>query len=160
MNKNILTLGLLIFGSGCFAVPIEDALRKAAEPNYLSVILSLIFVICIIYASGIICNKLNNFSIKTLKTQNKDFIKDKISIISTTPLGANRTLHVVELNGKKMLIGASTNSIHLIKDLSDNDNENIQEEIIKENFETEEKKNQSETQGDDEDFGLYKKYLG
>ena len=93
------------------------------EPNFLSMIFSLIFVILLIYITGILYTKLNKFGAKTLKTSADD---SKISVISTTPLGANKTLHVVELNGKRMLIGASTNSIDLIKDLGNyppNDNE-------------------------------------
>lgn len=87
------------------------------EPNFVSMIFSLLFVILLIYATGIIYTKLNKFGIKTLKKQIGDGVGSHVSVISTTPLGANKTLHVVELDGKRMLIGASVNSIHLIKDL-------------------------------------------
>ena len=87
------------------------------EPNFVSMIFSLLFVILLIYATGIIYTKLNKFGIKTLKKQIGDGANSHVSVISTTPLGANKTLHVVELDGKRMLIGASVNSIHLIKDL-------------------------------------------
>lgn len=87
------------------------------EPNFLSMIFSLIFVILLIYATGILYTKLNKFGIKTLKKQIGDNSSSQVSVISTTPLGSNKTLHVVELDGKRMLIGASANSIDLIKDL-------------------------------------------
>lgn len=61
--------------------------------------------------------KLNKFGVKALKRQVGDNSDSQVAVISTTPLGANKTLHVVELGGKRMLIGASANSIHLIKDL-------------------------------------------
>lgn len=87
------------------------------EPNFISMIFSLFFVILLIYATGIIYTKLNKFGAKTLKTQQGDGKSSHVSVVSTTPLGNNKTLHVVELDGKRMLIGASANSIHLIKDL-------------------------------------------
>ena len=87
------------------------------EPNFLSVFFSLLFVILLIYATGIIYAKLNKVGFKTLKKQMGDIDPSRVSVISTTPLGSNKTLHVVELDGKRMLIGASANSIDLIKDL-------------------------------------------
>lgn len=99
----------------------ETALTTAqsvgAEPNFLSVIFSLVFVVLLIYATGIIYTKLNKVGLNTLKKQIGDGNDSKVSVVSTTPLGSNKTLHVVELDGKRMLIGASTNGIHLIKDL-------------------------------------------
>ena len=87
------------------------------EPNFISMIFSLVFVIILIYATGILYTKLNKFGVKALKRQVGDSSDSQVAVISTTPLGANKTLHVVELGGKRMLIGASANSIHLIKDL-------------------------------------------
>ena len=86
------------------------------EPNIISVVFSLLFVVLLIYATGIIYARLNKVGFKTLKKMNCND-DSKVSVISTTPLGNNKTLHVVELDGKRMLIGASTNSIDLIKDL-------------------------------------------
>ena len=87
------------------------------EPNFVSMIFSLIFVILLIYITGILYTKLNKFGIKAMKRQIGDSSDSQVSVISTTPLGSNKTLHVVELGGKRMLIGASSSSIHLIKDL-------------------------------------------
>ena len=87
------------------------------EPNLISVVFSLLFVILLIYAAGIVYAKINRASLNTLKRQIGDVSSSKACVVSTTPLGNNKTLHVVELDGKRMLIGASTNSIQLIKDL-------------------------------------------
>ena len=87
------------------------------EPNIISLIFSLIFVILLIYATGIIYTKLNKLGFNTLKKQIGESVNSKVAVVSTTPLGSNKTLHVVELDGKRMLIGASQSSIHLIKDL-------------------------------------------
>lgn len=98
---------------------INDTVTQSVgqEPNILSVVLSLVFVILLIYATGIIYTKLNRVGAKTLKKQLQEKNESRVSVISTTPLGSNKTLHVVELDGKRMLIGASANSIDLIKDL-------------------------------------------
>lgn len=87
------------------------------EPSLISVVLSLFFVILLIYLTGIIYTKLNKIGAKNLKGNQGEFSKSHVSVISTTPLGNNKTLHVVELDGKRMLIGASTSAIQLIKDL-------------------------------------------
>ena len=87
------------------------------EPNLLSIFFSLVFVILLIYATGIIYTKLNKLGINTIKREMGDSSNSHVAVISTTPLGNNKTLHVVELDGKRMLIGASSSSIHLIKDL-------------------------------------------
>ena len=87
------------------------------EPSIISVVFSLLFVILLIYATGIIYTKLNKVGFKALKKQIGDSDSSRVSVISTTPLGSNKTLHVVELDGKRMLIGASANAIDLIKDL-------------------------------------------
>lgn len=88
-----------------------------SEPNIISVLFSLFFVILLIYLTGIIYVKLNKAGFKTLKKQQGEYSRSHVSVISTTPLGNNKTLHVVELDGKRMLIGASSGAIQLIKDL-------------------------------------------
>ena len=87
------------------------------EPNIISVVFSLIFVILLIYCTGIIFTKLNKIGFRTMKKQQGEFAKSQVSVVSTTALGNNKTLHVVELDGKRMLIGASSGAIQLIKDL-------------------------------------------
>jgi len=87
------------------------------EPSIISVVLSLVFVVLLIYLTGIVYAKLNKVGFKTLKKQQGELAKSQVSVISTTQLGNNKTLHVVELDGKRMLIGASSSAIQLIKDL-------------------------------------------
>lgn len=88
-----------------------------SEPSLVSVVLSLVFVVLLIYLTGILYAKLNRAGFKTLKKQQGEFSRSHVSVISTTQLGNNKTLHVVELDGKRMLIGASSGAIQLIKDL-------------------------------------------
>lgn len=98
------------------------------EPSIISVILSLVFVIVLIYITGIVFMKLNKVGINTLKRQQPELSKSQVSVVSTTQLGNNKTLHVVELDGKKMLIGASSNAIQLIKDLGDSEDSKAENE--------------------------------
>lgn len=87
------------------------------EPSMISVVLSLLFVVLLIYLTGILYAKLNKVGFNTLKRQQGDLARSQVSVVSTTQLGNNKTLHVVELDGKRMLIGASSGAIQLIKDL-------------------------------------------
>ena len=105
------------------------------EPNLVSIFFSLVFVILLIYATGIIYTKLNKLGLNTLKKQMGESNTSKVSVISTTALGSNKTLHVVELDGKRMLIGASSASIHLIKDLGTYNDNNEKEDIEYSNIE-------------------------
>ena len=98
------------------------------EPSLISVVLSLVFVVLLIYLTGIIYAKLNKVGFKTLKRQQGEFARNQVSVISTTQLGNNKTLHVVELDGKRMLIGASSSAIQLIKDLGSIDKESLDSE--------------------------------
>ena len=103
--------------SGSTDVALAQAQTIGNEPNIISVIISLIFVVLLIYLTGIIYAKLNKVGYKTLKKQNGEFLRSQVSVLSTTPLGSNKTLHVIELDSKRFLIGASSGNIQLIKDL-------------------------------------------
>lgn len=115
--------------SGGADISALGAQSVGSEPSIISVVLSLVFVILLIYLTGIIFTKLNRAGFKTLKKQQCEFSASQVSVISTTPLGSNKTLHVVELDGKRMLIGASSGAIQLIKDLGSVKNESESEEF-------------------------------
>lgn len=103
--------------SGSSDVVAMGAQSIGNEPSIISVVFSLAFVVLLIYLTGIIYAKLNKVGFKTLKRQQGDFASSQVAVVSTTQLGNNKTLHVVELDGKRMLIGASSSTIQLIKDL-------------------------------------------
>ena len=108
-------------GSPAKASTVTGAVGTAAtvghEPSIISVVFSLLFVVLLIYVTGILYTKLNKTGFKALNNSHAGYEKSRISVLSTTPLGNNKTLHVVELDGKRMLIGAATGAIQLIKDL-------------------------------------------
>lgn len=101
------------------------------EPSIISVVLSLLFVVLLIYLTGILYAKLNKLGFNTLKRQQGEVSKSRATVVSTTQLGGNRTLHVVELDGKRMLIGASAGAIQLIKDLGSVSDDEYEEEYSK-----------------------------
>ena len=51
-------------------------------------------------------------------TKFKNFDESQVVIYSSTPIGQNKTLHVIGVNGKKLLIGVSNENISLIKDIN------------------------------------------
>ena len=87
------------------------------ELSLVSAFFALLLTIVLIYVFVIILSKFNKANIKLMQKQQRELSKLQASVISTTALGNNKTLHVVELDGKRMLIGASANAIQLIKDL-------------------------------------------
>ena len=150
----ILVAVMIYTQKACLAVDtasteIDKALKSTAhEPNILSIIFSLLFVIFLIYITGIIYSKLNVVGAKTLREQLKNCNLNRATIVSTTQLGQNKNLHVIELNNKNYLIGATPNSINLIKELGELDKK-TQEACEEAEIPAEEQKNSD----------VYKKYL-
>lgn len=87
------------------------------ELSFVSAFFALLLTIVLIYLFVIILSKFNKANIKLMKQQQRELSKFQASVVSTTALGNNKTLHVIELDGKRMLIGASQSTIQLIKDL-------------------------------------------
>lgn len=137
---NLMLLAQPVLADESLTSNIKYALKRSTESNYISVLIALGVVIILIYITGIIYAKLNVIGYKTIKKQYKDVDDSKIIIRSTTQIGNNKSLHVIELGAKKMLIGVTNDSINLIKDLSEN---------------TEKLKRESEV----EEVGLLKKEL-
>lgn len=97
---------------------LENSLKSSSsEPNFISIIFALLFVVFLIYITGIIYQKLNLVGAKTVKEQLKNYDLTKAVVLSTTQLGQGKNLHVIELNTNRYLIGATSDSITLIKEL-------------------------------------------
>lgn len=137
----------------CAVEPVSDDLHtslksNAHEPGIMSIIFALVFVIFLIYITGLIYSKLNIVGAKAVKEQLKNYDLNSIMVLSTKQLGPNKNLHVIELNNKRYLIGAAPNSINLLKELEDVPREGLieEEKSIAENPQVEE-------------FNVHKKYL-
>lgn len=174
MKKILYTItSLIILSNQCFGLTetenINSTLKASGyEPNYFSVVLSLVFVIFLIYVTGILYTKLNKVSVKTVKNEFKEDSDIKPVIISTTPIGHDKTLQVVEIAGEKLLIGVSQHSVNLIKTLGTTHRHNqsyqqapTEEEAMDILYKTTEVENKTKEEHtiNEEDFGLYKKYL-
>lgn len=116
------------------------------EPSGLvNLILSLVFVIFLIYISGWIYQKLSYMNSKKIFQKIDLKTKNKPILLSGLSLGQNRNLHVVEVNNRIFLIGATPNNISLIKEITEENNikneikniteNNINDEIIDNLFE-------------------------
>lgn len=143
----------------------------SSEPNMLTIFFALLFVIGLIYITGIIYSKLNVVGAKAVQEQLKNAELNRAVILSTTQLGQGKNLHVIELNGRRYLIGATANSINLIKEIE------VKDEVKKD---SEEPKKQDDVEIDKaikflygsareeiidveepvkEEFDIHKKYL-
>ena len=108
---------------------LEQSLKTTTnEPNVLSIIFALGFVVFLIYITGLIYSKLNVVGAKAVKEQFKNYDLTKAVVLSTTQIGQGKNLHVIELNNKHYLIGATQNSINLIKDLGEIKDDSSSEE--------------------------------
>lgn len=174
-----------VFASGEFLTSnIKHALKHSVDVSYMSVFVALGVVILLIYITGIIYAKLNVVGYKTLKKQYIDIGDTKLIIRSNTPIGNNKSLLVVELAGKRMLIGVTNDNITLIKDLDEKTPKSKENDLISnKNFEKSipldkiypknreysdedinidkniPDENEDNSPYDAEEFGLYKKYL-
>lgn len=136
---------------------LQQSLKTTAnEPSLLNIVFALGFVILLIYITGIIYSKLNIVGVATVKKQLKNADLNRAIILSTTQLGQNRNLHIIEVDDKRFLIGATPSSINLIKELSAISGE---EKIVDENEIKSEKVDSIEVTETTEEFDLHKKYL-
>lgn len=125
MKKYLFIAGILItqaqmaFCATGSANDLQSSLKQTSgEPGFLSVIFSLLVVVLLIYVTGLIYSKLNVIGTQKVREQLANHDLQKAIVISTTQLGQNKNLHVIELNKKHYLIGATANSISLIKELT------------------------------------------
>ena len=106
------------FAADAVSPELQQSLKlNSSEPNILSIIFSLLVVIFLIYITGLIYTKLNIAGAKAVKQQLKNYDLSKVIVISTTQLGQNKNLHVIEINNQRLLIASTPESINLIKEL-------------------------------------------
>ena len=163
--KSFVCMVLIGIGNICFAeneisADIAKSLKHSMhEPNITSTIFSLLIVICLIYITGIVYTKLSKFGMNTVKKEFKNVDDSTVTVLSTRQLGNNKALHVIEIAGKRMLIGATQNSVRLIDVLSEKPESKVKTfSINQQAAETTEPAHEEQKQ-DNEDLGLYKKYL-
>lgn len=165
--KKIFLAMLIVFGTinTSFAVDIPETMQAsmAHDPiglsNLLHLVVSLLLVIGMIYVVGWIYAKLNIVNKDRLGKLNSGSGSDnKFKLLQTMSLGQQRNLYSIEMNGKIMLIGATSNSINLLKDFDVVNNE----KEVKEGSSTSQlwTVSTANTKQDDSSLDeLYKKYM-
>lgn len=170
MKKSLCWVGSIVMISAwnavCFAESTSPEIAKSLkatsnEPNFFSIVFALLFVIFLIYITGVIYSKLNLVGAKTVKEQLRGHQLDRAVVISTTQLGQGRNLHVIEVNKTRLLVGASTNSINLIKELGKvtDEKEDVKPAAQAANDVTAETLQLEEESQVEEKFDIHKKYL-
>lgn len=157
-----LTIGIILLNTQNAWCAVEQASPElehclksnAHEPGFGTIIFALIVVVSLIYITGLIYSKLNIVGAKTVQEQLKNYDLNRAVVISTTQLGQGKNLHVIELNNQRYLIGATINSINLIKDLGEV--KEVKKEPKTSRAKMELSKSPSESEENSE---VYKKYL-
>ena len=94
--------------------------KSSTDINYLSVISSLLTVILLILLFAWVYKKFVGVSAeKLLSGKIKEAKENSISVLTTTPIGQNKFLHLIEVKGQKLLIGSTSNDIVMLKEISD-----------------------------------------
>ena len=159
-NKFITTFFVFTATTGAaFAVNLPDAMKQSMShdygiPSVMNLVLSMIFVIALIYITGWIYTKLNIVNRKNIGKITESDDNMRFNIIQTMPLGQQRHIYSIEMNNKILLIGSTPSHINLIKEF---DKKAFDEEIgsDKKNDYTEPVTDIHKTTNIDE---LYKKY--
>ncbi len=133
MKKFLLVLPLFLITSGMsYAVELPSVMKQTMAqdpigmPGMVNLVLSMVIVIALIYATGWIYTKLNIINkdkLKKITSSQND--KERFSVLQSMPLGQQRHLYSIEMNGKILLIGSTPSHINLIREFDKN-------EIVKE----------------------------
>lgn len=89
----------------------------------LSIVLLLIFIFAWIYAR---VKGINPTAILTGKFSEKDL--NRFNVLSTSTLGQGKDIHLVEINGKQLVIGSTANSINLLTEIAPEEIEKLKAE--------------------------------
>ncbi len=90
------------------------------EPNLITLTGALFFVIFLILIFGGLYAKFQRINLsKVFEGKFETTDTDSLKILSTVSLGQGKTVHLLEVNGEKFVVGSTNNNINLIKDLSE-----------------------------------------
>ena len=129
MKKFLLVLPLFLITSGMsYAVELPSVMKQTMAqdpigmPGMVNLVLSMVIVIALIYATGWIYTKLNIINkdkLKKITSSQND--KERFSVLQSMPLGQQRHIYSIEMNGKILLIGSTPSHINLIKEFDKNE---------------------------------------
>lgn len=119
------------------AVSIPSAMKQAMQnevngmPSLFNLIVSMVIVIGMIYLTGFVYTKLSRYNQSKLGRRDRDFFEaNKFQVLSSMPLGQNKNLYAVEINGKVLVVGVTAQNISLLKEFDD---ESVDTKSIKAN---------------------------
>ncbi len=122
----------------CVVVMCANAAQAAGGSSMVSYfklvlqpILSLGIVILMIYGCFWAYSKMNKYNFKKFSNSNDKMIElSQLSLISHLPLGQNKSINVVEINKKYLVLGVTAEHISLLKEFDTlEDIKHIQEKI-------------------------------
>lgn len=136
INKVYVSLFLVICACNTsFALELPEAMKNtmanetAGMPSLLNLIISMVVVIGMIYVTGWIYSKLNIVNRNKLKQMaKKDLDAHRFTVLQSMPLGQQRHLYSIEMNGKVLLVGSTPSHINLIKEFDKDYNKSEQDE--------------------------------
>lgn len=96
--------------------PLNEVMKHDKTLSPVHVFANLFTLIIIMLVLAWLYNKYGkNTLAKVLSSKNLN--KNSINILSTAPIGQNKYLHIVEVNGEKILIGATNSNISFLKEV-------------------------------------------
>lgn len=109
--------------NSAFALDLPESMKEtmaretAGMPSLLNLVVSMVIVIAMIYLTGWIYNKLNIVNRNKLKKMaQSDSDAQRFTVLQSMPLGQQRHLYSIEMNGKILLVGSTPSHINLIKE--------------------------------------------
>ncbi|MEI7473832.1 MAG: flagellar biosynthetic protein FliO [bacterium] len=141
---------------------------KSSGPDFGTVIGGLAFVLLIIFIVWGLYMKITGKT-PTLGASNglKNKKKLNFNLLSSTSIGQGKDIHLVEINGKQMVLGSTANSINVLTELDNDENNEILNKELKsfaENAKIDNKQEEETMYNDPEIYensyaDLYKEYL-
>ena len=115
-----------------FAEKLNTAHKKEQEPSLLRVFNSLIFVIVLIFIVGWIYAKLKKINPEQLFSGKFNKLdENNFKIVSSLQLGGGKSIHLIEINNKQLVVGTTSTSVNLLAQMDKNgDNKEIPQECI------------------------------
>ncbi|EKE03107.1 MAG: hypothetical protein ACD_20C00259G0007 [uncultured bacterium] len=111
--------------------PLSDNVKNAEavkEPNAITLLSSLSIVIILVLIASWLYNKLRGVDpVALLSGKLASSIGNNFNLLSTTTLGQGKSIHLVEIKGKQLVIGSTNNNINLLTEL--NEKTKIQEDL-------------------------------
>ncbi len=157
--------------------PMKQLLSRSPEiPGISHIILSTALMVVFIYIMAIAYHKLSAFNNKRFSNMNDKILNlNKLKLVNSMSLGANKSLHVVEINNKFLVLGSTPASINLLKEFDknpvldsdfsvssafgDEEHDHIIEESMPSISELSSQKSKTKTSAEMDFEKIYKKYL-